>query len=422
MHIARVVAVVVLLGAQARAEVTEAAALVLGKELEAAVEAGSGPSALQAAFDLDALVDRAQRGVTATPEQLAKFRRSVVAPGGLGLAPALLGRKNSFHLVTFAAAEPRLVFRRVEPDTFALSYVELLLSESPKGLRVVDATLVGELISEKLRNQLLGLVGGRGLSAAYLKVKAAWDARKVPETLAALAELPKDEAGRQDMLIVRLNALASSTPVDVEAYRQAAARLVEAYPSSQAARLAEVEVHLVLGDRARALAGLDALAALIDDPFLDFKRALIHQLSGDEAAARAAMKRALDRDPRLRLEPPDAGPVKDPLDAAIVYLGAFTGATSPEALDRIYDWPAVHAELSAKREDVKAMSVAQFRASFLESLRGRPAQADAAALERLRPQLKVERTGDRAVVTGPGLKAPLPFHLVDGAWRFRGVS
>lgn len=421
MHVSRALALVVLLSAQARAQVAEAEALAWGKELERAIEAGQGQPALQAALDLDALVDRAQRGVDATPEQLAKFRRSVVAPGGLGLAPALLGRNNSFHLVAFAADEPRLIFRRVEPDTFALSYVELILARSAQGLRVVDATLVGEPISDKLRNQLRGLIGGKGLSAAYGRVQAAWSARKVPETLAALADLPQDEAARQDMLVVRLNALASSQPVDVEVYRQAAARLVEAYPRSQAARLAEVEVHVALGDHARALAALDALAALVDDPFIDFKRALVHNAAGDEAAARAAMQRALERDPRLRLPSPSAESVHDPIDAAIIYLSVFTGVTGPDALDRIFDWPAVQAELGAQREDLKALSVDQFRATFKESLRGRPPQADAAALERVRAGLKVERTGDRAVVSGPGLRAPLPFYLVDGAWRFRGA-
>lgn len=421
MHVARVLVLAALLSAPAYAEVGEAEALAWGKELERAIEAGKGQQTLQAALDLDALVDRAQRGVQATPEQLAKFRRSVVAPGGLGLAPALLGRRNSFHLVTFAADQPRLIFRRVEPDTFALSYVELILGQSAQGLRVIDATLVGEAISDKLRNQLRGLIGGKGLSAAYGRVQAAWAARNVPDTLAALADLQQDEAARQDMLVVRLNALASSTPVDVEAYRQAAARLVEAYPRSQAARLAEVEVYVALGDHARALAALDALAALVDDPFLDFKRALVHNSAGDEAAARAAMKRAVERDPRLRLGPAAAEAARDPIDAAIIYLSVFTGVTGPDALDRIFDWPAVQAELGAQREDLKALNVDQFRATFKESLRGRPPQADAAALERVRAGLTVERTGDRAVVSGPGLRAPLPFYLVDGAWRFRGA-
>ena len=111
-----------------QAQVDPAAAQALGQRIEREVEAQRGAQFLQGCFDAGALTALTVRGLSPTTEQLATIQASVQASVP-DLIAAVLGRKNSFHLVTFVGeGAPRLVFRRVEPEGFALSYVSLYVA------------------------------------------------------------------------------------------------------------------------------------------------------------------------------------------------------------------------------------------------------------------------------------------------------
>ncbi|MCA8920369.1 MAG: hypothetical protein KDD82_01095 [Planctomycetes bacterium] len=402
-----------------QAQVDPAAAQALGQRIEREVEAQRGAQFLQGCFDAGALTALTVRGLSPTTEQLATIQASVQASVP-DLIAAVLGRKNSFHLVTFVGeGAPRLVFRRVEPEGFALSYVSLYVALRGGVLRVVDAAHGDVPWSDKLRRQFRAYLDGRPPSPAYLRIAELWPQRKAAETLEAIAQLSAEEAGELDMLVIKLNAQALRG--DTAGWTATLAQLREAYPASLECKIAAIEYNDQLEDYPAALAAVDVLAAQIDDPFLDFRRALLHVDAGDPDAARAAMQRALERDPRLRLEEPaPPAPVTDAREAASIYLGVSGGALPAGELDRIFDWPAVFAATASKVEELQDLSVDEFRSLSLENYASRPQRIDQARLEALVAGLAVEVQGEVAEVSGSPLRGVVRFYKVGDRWVYRG--
>jgi len=406
--------------AAAQAEVSKEQAQALGKEFESAIAANQGPAKLRSLLDSAALRDRAKRGVKASPEESAKFDRSVA---GLDLAPVLMRKDSSFHLVaSFASDRPRLLFRRVHHKNLALSYVELFLEEREGKVRVVDAAITGSLMSRQLRRQFQALVGGDGMSKAFFRVVDMFRQRRFDQVLEAWKNLRPEERKLEGMLVTRANALGQVEPYDRAAHLAGLRAVVESHPKALAALLAEVELLAGASDVPATLAAIDRLEAVVQDPYLDMRRSLVFFDAGEKEKAQKWMKRALERDPRLRIkdEPGPTGPVTDPVEAALIYIGVMGGATDAGQLDRIMDWKAFHAALGAKTAEVKAMSVEDFARAFKANMAQRPKRLDAARLEQLRPSLEAKIEGDLALVSAPIFRAPLRFHKVGEAWVFRG--
>jgi tetratricopeptide (TPR) repeat protein len=406
--------------ATAQAEVTKEQAQALGKELESAIKANGGPAKLRSLVDTDAFRERAKRGVKANAEQSAQFDRSIAR---LNLAPALIRQDSSFHLVAaYASGPPRLLFRRVHRENLALSYVELFLEEREGKVRVVDAAITGSYMSRQLRRQYQAMVGGDGMSKAFFRVVDMFRQRRFDQLLEAWENLSPAERKLEEMLVTRANALAQVEPYDKDAHLAAMKAVVEAHPKSLAALLSQVELFAGVGDVPATLAAIDRLEAVVPDPYLDMRRSLVFYEAGEKEKAQKWMKQALERDPRLRIEdePGPTGPVADPVEAALIYIGVMGGALKPGQLDRIMDWKAFHALLGAKSADIKAMSVEDFARAYKANMAQRPKRLDAARLEALRPSLQAKIEGDLATVSAPVFRAPLKFHKVGEAWIFRG--
>ncbi|MBL4848968.1 MAG: hypothetical protein JKY65_25880 [Planctomycetes bacterium] len=403
----------------AHGEVTKAKALAFAKELEGAIAAKKGHAKLRAVVDMTALRERGKRGVKGTKEQSATFDRSLQ---GADLSQVLLRTDSSFHLVGFPKdSPPRLLFRRVHRRNLALSYVELFLEEKGGELRVVDAAITGARLSGQLRRQYQALVGGGGMSKAFFRVVDQFRERKFKEVLADWKNLTAKERTMEDLMFLRANSLAQVEPYDHAAHEAALKAVIDAHPKSLGAFVAEVELRAGRDDVAATLAAIDRLDKLVGDPYLDMRRSLVHQEAGDMTRAVASMKRALERDPRLRIEdePAATGPVSDPVDAALIYIGVMGGATDPSQLDRIMDWKAFHAELGVTTPSVKAMSVADFARAFKANMSQRPKRLDAAGLEKLRPSIRVKVEGDLALVSAPVFRVPLRFRKVGQGWVFQ---
>lgn len=388
-----------------------------GKALEKADAELRGPQALAPKMDHAAFAKTVMGGVTANAEQQAKFKKAL--RNALGRMHQVLLGPDHYHFLRFIGGDsPRLLFRRLDDDMSVFGYLELHVALKDGQLKVVQASRNGQPITDNFRTQYRSLVKDGKQSDAFLQVYKFWGQRNAEETLKAWEKLTADEKQRLEMLQVRANALGMHKPYDNKKHLAAIEELIKQHPKSQLAQIFAIEAHIGQKQFKKAQAAVEALDKLVKDPYLHYKRGLIHGMADDWDAAKAAMSKAIELDPRLKFASQPPEPVSDPKLAAALFIGVMGGAVSPMKLDRVCDWKAMHGQ--SKNPQTMKMTVKQFRQAMKESVKRRPRKIKNWDLDKMMSQMTVEKKDGVAVVKAPFLGRGLTFHLTKKGWKFRG--
>lgn len=277
----------------------------------------------EASIDWNTLYARATNGVPANDSVRRKFREEADASlqgedGLLGGAIAAVATGGSFKFLRVVenGSGATALFRLAHADGGVPEYLSFLVESDADGAPLatdVDVAGEGGLVSLKLRRYFLALSaestraledkvrGHDRLDVRYAKsFEAAQEAFNAGEHARATFQLdllPEEMKNDRAVVLLRLDAARATSD---EAFREALADARRRFPSDAAVERRALDQYLLTGAHASARGAIRTLnAAVGGDPYLDWLLATVEDAAGDLAAARAACRKAIEREPSL---------------------------------------------------------------------------------------------------------------------------
>lgn len=287
------------------------------RKIEESLRKGD-PAPLDRAIDVDALLDRALRGVQAEPKAVEGFRAGVKK--GFSYGPKLavqLGKEGTctFLRVRKVGEERRALFRMLVGESF--SYQEFLLEPAAGGgVRIADIYihLGAEWMSENIRRTYLtalasepgalqkALGGENEFVNSVPRIKELSKlARegKHAEALKAWQELPA--AVKKDKSVMLLRCSLAAQLGGEEAIR-ALEDLKKALPGDPCIPILSIGPLTEAGRHDEALKAVDELDRLLGgDPFLQVQRSWIQSAAGRPDRARECARKAIEGEKGLAI-------------------------------------------------------------------------------------------------------------------------
>lgn len=246
--------------------------------------------------------------------------------------------------------EPRVLFRAVGES--GLNYHDLLLDVSDDGsVRIADLFIysLGEWVSQTARRGFLPLVAqlergslkrikkGENLYLdnvpKILEIQNHYQQEEYAEALAVFRSLPDELKSNRNILMLRF---AVAVQIGGEEYAGAMLALKTAFPDDPSLDLVLLDHYFNAREFDEALRIVDRIDRGVGgDPYLDFMRANVLYAAGRRSEARAAARRAVEREPGLEdpywtlvtisLEEKDFGETAKLLDEIETSLGLVIG-------------------------------------------------------------------------------------------------
>jgi tetratricopeptide (TPR) repeat protein len=303
----------------ARATTGEAAVQEFAAKVEATVQAGDA-SFLDAAVDLDAVLDKAMKGVDAPPDLVRQYRDQAKRQFRWGtLIVEEVKKGGSYHFLRTrpgAGNLPHALFRII-PTTGGVNYHEYALQRDVSGR--VTATDLNPLtqgwLSDTARREWLAIAAASGL-AQTLKGLAGFEndyVKSLPEilaiqklegegqnqaALARLLKLPPSVQANKTLLATRA---VLAGPIGGQDYEDAVAAFRRRFPGDPALNLLLIDYYGNKEQYDAAMASVDRLRQALGgaDAIQDLMRSNILRQKGDLRAAKVALQEAIEREPTL---------------------------------------------------------------------------------------------------------------------------
>ncbi|MEW6745444.1 MAG: hypothetical protein AB1486_22050 [Planctomycetota bacterium] len=289
--------------------------VTVGQELAQRLNARN-PDVEKTLLDISALVETSLRGLDLPAGYRQTYVTQVVSRFSLReRLDGVFGKswKMKFLRIRMRDAQPHALLRMSAEGKF--NYYEFLIKKDSAGrLRSPDAYVYanGERISDTLRRFALPLIvrdnaalltGLGRTDADYLanvekieKMQELGGSGKMADALAIYRSLPESVRQEASVLLLRLR-LASGDPAE---FAQAVEVLRRKYPDDGTSDYLALDGQILIRDLQGALATIDRLdEAIGGDPFLDYHRALVHQLAGDLTQAKNRLRRCVTNDPAV---------------------------------------------------------------------------------------------------------------------------
>jgi tetratricopeptide (TPR) repeat protein len=266
-----------------------------------------------------------------------------------------ISESGSYTLLNVRAVdgEPRALFRAVGEN--GLNYHDLLLDVSGDGsVRITDLFIysLGEWVSQTARRGFLPLVAqlehgslarmkkGENLYLdnvpKILKIQNHYQQEEYTEALAVFRSLPDELKSNRNILMLRF---AVAVQLGGEEYDKAMLDLKTAFPDDPSLDLVLLDHYFNARQFDEALRIVDRIDRGVGgDPYLDFMRANLLYAAGRKSEARAAARRAVEREPGLEdpywtlvtisLDDKDFGETAKLLDEIETALGLAIGDLS----------------------------------------------------------------------------------------------
>jgi hypothetical protein len=304
-----VTASVVLSAGSARAETAQ----VFAQRIATAVQSGQG-AALDDAIDVDAILERAYRGLDASDASKREFAAGVKKSFGFGgLISKEIEQSGSYELlrVRKVKGKQRALFRLISPSGVNYHDMELEPTRNGKSQRVVDIFifLSGEWLSETMRRAFLPVVahekrGAGGAERAFIdnlpkitELSTAVRKGEHARVLAIYKTLPPEV--QKDRNVMLMYYQAASKTGDAE-YARALSAIQKAFPNDPALDLLLFDDYFLKKNYDGALAAVARVRrALGGDAYLDFLEGNIYYSKGDQAGAKVRLNRAIAAEPDL---------------------------------------------------------------------------------------------------------------------------
>jgi hypothetical protein len=304
-----VTASVVLSAGSARAETAQ----VFAQRIATAVQSGQG-AALDDAIDVDAILERAYRGLDASDASKREFAAGVKKSFGFGgLISKEIEQSGSYELLRVRAVKgkQRALFRLISPSGVNYHDMELEPTRNGKSQRVVDIFifLSGEWLSETMRRAFLPVVahekrGAGGAERAFIdnlpkitELSTAVRKGEHARVLAIYKTLPPEV--QKDRNVMLMYYQAASKTGDAE-YARALSAIQKAFPNDPALDLLLFDDYFLKKNYDGALAAVARVRrALGGDAYLDFLEGNIYYSKGDQAGAKVRLNRAIAAEPDL---------------------------------------------------------------------------------------------------------------------------
>ncbi len=299
----------VLSAGSARAETAQAFA----QRIATAVQRGEG-TVLDDAIDIDALLERAYRGLEVSATSKREFSSGVKKSFGFGgLISKEIQESGSYELlrVRTVKGKQRALFRLISPNGVNYHDMELEPARNGKDQRVVDIFifLSGEWLSETMRRAFLPVVAHEkrvagGPQSAYIdslpkisELSTAVRNQDHARVLAIYKTLPV--AVQKDRNVMLMYYQAASKAGDAE-YAKALDAIQKAFPKDPALDLLLFDDYFLKKNYDGALAAIGRVRrALGGDAYLDFLEGNIYYSKGDHEGAKVRLNRAIAAEPDL---------------------------------------------------------------------------------------------------------------------------
>lgn len=299
----------VLSAGSARAETPQAFAQRIAK----AIQRGEG-AVIDDAIDVDAVLERAYRGLEVSDTSKREFAAGVKKSFGFGdLISKEIQESGSYELLRVRAVKgkQRALFRLISPNGVNYHDMELEPTRNGKSQRVVDIFifLSGEWLSETMRRAFLPVVahekrGAGGAMSAYLdnlpkisELAKAVSSQDHARVLAIYKTLPPQV--QKDRNVMLMYYQAASKAGDAE-YAKALDAIQKAFPKDPALDLLLFDDYFLKKNYDGALAAVARVRrALGGDAYLDFLEGNIYYTKGDHAGAKVRLDRAIAAEPDL---------------------------------------------------------------------------------------------------------------------------
>lgn len=291
---------------------TDGACEKLGRELVGFVNSGE-PAKMADTLDLHAFVQRSFKGLDVPANTASEFGDGFIG----SFKTSLRVWKNARFVRVFTQDGEKRILMRVISEEGAFNYFEWVCA--PKvggGAKAVDLLtyLNGELVSQTARRTILPILAEsqKGFFERLTKGEGAYvksvpkmekavnlvHAGKSAEALAILEQLPAEVKTSSAGLMVRLQA-AQGTGND-DAYLRVITDWETARPDDPALVVVSIDGHLMRKDFARCLQSLDAVQKRVGgDGYLQALKANVHNMAGEPAKARTAIREAVALEPDL---------------------------------------------------------------------------------------------------------------------------
>jgi len=311
------------------------------------------PSLLDSSIAWDVLVDRGTADLQVPQAIRAEFATGVARGFVLGEEICKTIRESGSYVLLSVRAvegEPRALFRIVSES--GLNYHDLLLDEADDGsVRILDLFIysLGEWVSQTARRGFLPLVAqlekgslermkrGENLYLDnvpnILKMQHHYQQGQFREALDVFRAFPDELKKNRNILMVRF---AVAVQLGGEEYDQAMLDLKTAFPDDPSLDLVLIDHYFNARQFDEALRIVDRIDRSVGgDPYLDFMRANVLYAGGRRSEARAAARRAVEREPGLEdpywtlvtisLDEKDFGETARLLDEIETELGLVVG-------------------------------------------------------------------------------------------------
>ena len=294
----------------------EAACMTFVRAFEAAVVSGDGAAA-DRLLDRKALLDRTFEGTPEGGRSKEGFRKGLLSSFHLGasIASTLREQEGTYRFLRLKTAgkSRRALFRMVLGDSF--NYHDFLLEAGPDGTvkaSDVHVLLSGEWMSETFRRIYLGMLAAEpgmlgkltGAQNEYVnaltkvqEMTRLRQAGQAAEALAVYATLPAVAKRDKMALLTRYQAAIVAAPEDLPAVLD---DFEKAHPKDPCLPAISIGAHMQARRFDKALAAVDAVDAAVEgDAYMDVQRAAIHLEAGAFDRAKAAAKKAIEREKGL---------------------------------------------------------------------------------------------------------------------------
>jgi len=327
-------------------------ALAFARSLETSLNACDS-SLFDSSIAWDALVDRGTADLEVPETVRAEFATGIARGFVLGDEICKAIRESGSYVLLNVRAvegEPRALFRIVSES--GLNYHDLLLSEADDGsVRILDLFIysLGEWVSQTARRGFLPLVAqlengsldrmkkGDNLYLDnvpnILKMQHHYQQGEFRKALDLFRAFPDELKNNRNILMVRF---AVAVQLGGEEYDQAMLDLKTAFPDDPSLDLVLIDHYFNARQFDEALRIVDRIDRSVGgDPYLDFMRANVLYAGGRRSEARAAARRAVEREPGLEdpywtlvtisLDERDFGETAKLLDEIETSLGLVVG-------------------------------------------------------------------------------------------------